>query len=75
MHPNRALRVDVQRDGDVIVLILQDGISIGLAEIGNTKDRSAVVEFCVSGGRSRHTRVALMNLVEAMEKDNAEWPI
>lgn len=65
----------MQKDGDVIVLIEQDGISIGSVDTGNPKDRSAQVEFCVSGGRSRNTLMALRNLFEAMEKDNTENPI
>ena len=75
MHPNRALSIYVQRDGDVVLLITQDGIPIGDIDTGSENDRAAQVEFCTSGGRSRHTREALINLIEAMEKDNTEWSI
>ncbi|MDP2652291.1 MAG: hypothetical protein Q8O94_04085 [bacterium] len=77
MHPNRALRLVVQEDGDVIVLITQDGIPIGDVDLGDPEDRAAQVEFCtlIGGGRSRHTLKALKGLIEAMEKDNAERPI
>lgn len=75
MHPNRALSIYVQWGGDVVVHITQDGIPIGDLDTGNANDRAAQIEFCTSGGRSRHTREALMNLIVAMEKDNAEWPI
>ena len=36
------------------------------------------VEFCTigaGGGRSHHTREALKNLIEAIQKDNEEFPI
>jgi len=75
MHPNRALKLIVQPDGDVIVVIEQDGMCIGLPDTGNSSDRSSVVEFCLSGGRSRHTLAALKDLFRAMEKDNVERPI
>ena len=74
MHPNRALKLLVQPDGDVIVVIEQDGMCIGLPDTGNSGDRSSVVEFCLSGGKSHHTLAALKKLIEAMERDNAERP-
>ena len=75
MHPARALKVHVQADGDIIVLITQDGMVVGSVDVGSPRDRSASVEFCTSGGRSHYTRLALLQLVEAMERDNAERPI
>jgi len=75
MHPNRALRVHVQRCGDVVIAIEQDGIPIGDVETGDPEERAAQIEFCVSPLRSRHTVVALRNLIEAVERDNVEWPI
>ena len=44
MHPNRALRIVMQEDGDVIVLITQDGIPIGDVDIGDPEDRAAQVD-------------------------------
>jgi hypothetical protein len=41
-------------------------------------DKHATVEFCAicaGGGRSRHTRKALVDLMEAMKKDEKENPI
>ena len=75
MHPNRALKVFVGNGGDMHLLITQDGMVIGDIDTGSEKDREAQVEFCVSGGRSQNTLRALVNLMEAMEKDNVEWPI
>jgi len=75
MRHNRALRLVEQRDGDVIVTIIQDGMTIGLPDTGNSSDRSSTVEFCLSGGRSHRTLAALKLLMDAMEKDNAERPI
>lgn len=74
MHPTRAIEVRHQGDGDVEVVISQDGLSIGY-DTGDPKDRAAVVRFCVKGGRSRHTLQALVALKEAMMMDNQEWPI
>lgn len=40
-------------------------------------DKYAAVEFCAiggGGGRSRHTRKALVDLIEAMKKDDEENP-
>ncbi len=75
MHPNRSLKIVVQPDGDVIVFITQDNMPIyGNEGLGEKK---ACVEFCHlgGGGRSMHTRKALLTLSEAMEKDNKENPI
>jgi len=75
MHSNRALKIREQSDGDVMVIITQDGVTIGGVDTGNPQDCAASLEFCVSGGRSRHTLQALRGLIEAMEKDNAERPL
>jgi hypothetical protein len=75
MHPNRALRVLVQSDGDVILIMEQDGVPIGETDLGDPKTRSAQVEFCVSGGRSPATHRALLELIAAMEEDNKARPI
>ena len=75
VHPNRALGIYIQRDGDVVLLITQDEIPTGGIDTGDQRTRAARVEFCTSGGRSQHTRAALRNLMEAMEQDNAEYPI
>lgn len=72
MHPNRALRILQQSGGDIILSIVQDGYSVGDIDIGNVNDRSAQVEFCVSGGKSRHTHAALLGLMEAMKRDAVE---
>ena len=75
MHPNRALRILQQSDGDIILVIVQDGYAVGEVDTGNPNDRSAQVEFCVSGGKSRNTHAALLALVEAIKRDNIERPI
>lgn len=74
MHPTRVLEVVVQGDGDAIIKITEDG---SLIEEGHAHGvpRISTIEFCVSGGRSRHTVTALHALFEAMEKDNAERPL
>jgi hypothetical protein len=77
MHPSRALRITVQEDGDLIFSMEQDRIPIGGSDIGNPKDQCAEIEFCAcgaGGGRSPHTRIAALALIEAMEKDNLERP-
>lgn len=75
MHPTRALKICTQTDGDVIVVIEQDGLPVGDTDTGDQRERAAQVEFCVSGGRSRHTHDALLALAEAMKRDNEERPI
>ncbi len=74
MHPTRALRLLHQSGGDIILVIIQDGYAVGDVDVGNEEDRSAQVEFCVSGGRSRRTHAALLNLIEAMKEDNIARP-
>lgn len=76
IHPDRALEVLIQNDGNVTIAISLKGVIIGDDDLmENSNDRSAFVEFCVSGGRSPHTLQALRDLVVAIEKDNEENPI
>lgn len=75
MHHNRALKICAQRDGDVHVMIMQDGMTVGGIDTGNAGDCSASLEFCSSGGRSPRTRVALIALAEAMRLDSLERPV
>jgi len=59
------LKVQLDGDNDVVVTVW-DG------------KRSSTVEFCnpgaCGGGRSRRTRIALIELMRAIEADNAETP-
>jgi hypothetical protein len=71
MHSTRGIQVHKQTDGDVILSITEEGMVV---ENFRTESR-AVVEFCVSGGRSPRTLQALHNLFEAIELDNRERPI
>ena len=67
-----SLRVEIQGDGDIVIFIENDGVPIEDAE-GNR----AQVEFCNTGsggGRSSHTRKALVELFHAMKKDAKERP-
>ncbi len=76
MHPDRALEVFIQNNGDAIVAISQNGVIIGDDDFtGNSKDRSAFVEYCVSGGRSPGVIQALHNLALEIEKENEKNPI
>ncbi|EPV8692182.1 hypothetical protein ACWAUP_005914 [Pseudomonas aeruginosa] len=64
MSPDAYFRVDLDADNDVCL------------SIWNGSD-SAEVEFCcpgAGGGQSRFTREALINLMVAIERDNAERP-
>ena len=66
----KSLRVILQPDGDVVVCIDLEGVPVE-DEAGN----KASVEFCNpagGGGRSTHTRRALLILFEAMKKDAEE---
>ena len=65
MDPKNRLRIIRDAEGDIIVQILQFGPQGSVA--------SADVEFCTvprGGGRSPHTFDALLELIEAMDKDN-----
>ena len=72
MSPDGTLSVLQQPDGDIAVTI--DGYSAV-----SRKKRMVSVEFCApfggGGGRSKHTREALIQLAHAIEKDNLENPI
>lgn len=70
MSPDGKLLILMESDGDIIVRIY------GYDEVDTPC--SASVEFCaLSFGRgySVHTRQALADLAEAMERDNRERPI
>lgn len=70
MSPDGTLTIYMQEDGDLLVVVNGRGTSERL--------RMAEVEFCTvgaGGGRSSHTRKALVALAEAIEKDNEERPI
>lgn len=74
MSPDGALGVLIQEDGDVIVWI--DRASEEQSR--RPGPPSVDVEFCsigAGGGRSRHTRAALIRLAEAIELDNTKRPI
>ena len=63
------LALMMQEDGDVI-------ISLHLTP-GSRPTMMPSMEFCTpgaGGGQSPHTRKALINLYEAIQKDNAENP-
>jgi hypothetical protein len=58
MSSDNFLSLIMQEDGDVIVSIYTEGKGFN------------DVEFCTSGGRSHNTRLALMELMRAIKKDN-----
>jgi len=69
MSPDGRLRIWKQEDGDLIVEVVPES---------SKQEPSASVEFCTvgsGGGRSPHTRKALVALMEAIKRDNAESPI
>jgi hypothetical protein len=69
MDCKAALVIHMQPDGDLVVWV-------GSPYYPSTDYRE--VEFCsipAGGGRSQHTREALKNLIEAIQKDNEENPI
>jgi hypothetical protein len=69
MSPDGRLRIWMQDDGDLIVEIVPESAK---------QEPSASVEFCTvgsGGGRSPHTRRALIELIKAIKLDNAESPI
>lgn len=71
MSPRGRLRVFKQDDGDMIVRIIPD------PKDENTKYLGDSAEFCTiggGGGQSPNTLQALRGLMEAIEKDNAEYP-
>jgi hypothetical protein len=69
MSPDGRLRIWQQEDGDFIVEIVP---------WSKEEKPSASVEFCTvgsGGGRSPHTRLALVALMEAIRQDNTESPM
>lgn len=75
MHPTRLLEVVIQTGGDIVLKITQDGSLIEENGSLSEEARKSVIEFCANSGRSQHTRVALVALIAAMEKDNSERPV
>jgi len=90
MSWHRSLVLLMESDGDIIVgigrtledkykhttLLSLDDQSLCGAPLYDD-DKYATVEFCAigaGGGRSRHTRKALVDLIEAMKKDDEENP-
>lgn len=71
MSPKGRLRVHVQDDGDVIIAVIADPDE---HRLGSSVMMSA--EFCTyaGGGRSPHTRNAILALYEAIVLDNIENP-
>jgi hypothetical protein len=72
MSPDGHIALVVEEDGDVI-LIVQNSSKGG--KIGQDGQRASV-QFCTfgGGGQSRHTRNALLYLIQAIQQDNAETP-
>lgn len=71
MSPSDHLVILMESDGDVILLVEE-------TQMGEKYPTRCQVQFCTSfagGGRSIHTRRALIELADAIEKDNKEWPI
>ena len=66
MSPSKGLKIIEQNDGDVIISIVDNGLIIK----SNQKESSALVEFCMSGGRSYLILPALRALAEAMREAN-----
>jgi hypothetical protein len=64
-----SLRIEVHADGDIALLIEHEGDLIE-DEAGNR----STVEFCASGGFSNKTRLALLNLLQAIDAEAAERP-
>lgn len=70
MGTEECLTVSLQPDGDVIVRV--DNLD------GRDRIVSVAVEFCApgtGGGRSPHTRLALLDLIAAMARDQKERPL
>lgn len=74
MSPLGKLRLIEQPDGDIIVVVVPDPTE---AERHSLPPLGITAEFCTvggGGGQSEHTRRALRDLWQAMERDNAERP-
>lgn len=84
MKPDRTAsrRDDMTQQAKLTVMLCDDGdVIIGILNSeapGGTIIPLASVEFCElgsGGGRSEHTRDALIALIDAIDKDNAERPL
>lgn len=64
MSPDGYIKLMRQTDGDVILEVFGDNIA--------SRKQLVHVEFCTSGGQSHNTLMALVQLIEAIKKDNAE---
>lgn len=64
MSPTGFIELYRQADGDVIVTVSGTDMT--------GKNKLATVEFCTSGGQSLNTLLALIDLIEAVKKDNEE---
>lgn len=73
MSPDGRLTLWMQDDGDVVLSITTATSAWG---IRGPLPNMLQVEFCTyaGGGRSQHTRKALINLMDAIRKDNQESP-
>ena len=72
MSPDGSLKLFRQEDGDIIVQVMTRQNSFGNR---SNELRIASVEFCTpgsGGGGSRETWKALVNLLEAMKRDNED---
>ncbi|TFH48741.1 MAG: hypothetical protein E4H01_05745 [Lysobacterales bacterium] len=67
MSPDGRLRILMEDDGDMIVIVVP---------ASDEQSPSQSVQFCMlqGGGNSLHTRKALVALMAAMRLDNAERP-
>lgn len=67
---------DMSTDGAVTVFRQEDGdVILGVISRVRGHLQNLSVEFCVEGGRSPHTWRALIDLADAIERDNLETPI
>lgn len=65
----KALRLEVHADGDIVLSIEVDG-----EPIEDKEGNKSTVEFCASGGFSDKTRAALSALIQAIEAEAKERP-
>lgn len=74
--PSRSLALVLRDDGDVIVVVEKDGITIQDLRHEETPHTSgeALVEFSVSGTMSPRTTRTLQELFIAMREDEIERP-
>ena len=76
MHPGRGIRVTQDQDGDIHIATIQDGDVLWGRDL-NHNLIVAKAEYVTGGGggRSPHTSKALLELMDAIDRDNAERPI